>query len=85
MTFSEIKPELMRAIEECRGLAVPQTDFDELVEFVEEGEPEVAFTFLTSKLVDSQVVVSKATYETLAKVGSAMRINPLYWSGILTK
>jgi hypothetical protein len=50
-----IRTELMRAIEECRGLAVPHTDFDELVEFINEDEPEVAWNILTSQLVEYDV------------------------------
>lgn len=80
MDLSQIESELIRTIEQCRGLGVPQERLDDSRSLAEDGEPGIALENLCSNLHEYDVVVPAEIYETLAKLGSHMSIGSKYWA-----
>jgi hypothetical protein len=80
MNLSQIADELVRTIEECRGLGIPQDSLDDSRENAEAGEPGIAVENLCSNLHEYDVVVPAKIYDSLAKLGSHMGIDAKYWT-----
>jgi hypothetical protein len=80
MNLSQIEVELTRTIEQCRGLGAPQERLDSCRELADANEPGDALEMLCSNLDEYDVIVPAEIYESLAKLGSHMGIDPKYWT-----
>jgi hypothetical protein len=84
MKRSEIEAKLLKIIERCKGMAIPEEQLDEISELTRVAEYGVALENLCVQLVEYDVVVPSGIVEMIKELGHAMNIGEKYWMRLQT-
>ncbi len=80
MTTDGVERKVLELMTECRGLAVPPAELDDMTALTRAGEPGIALENLCEQLFEYDVAVSAALVERIRVLGTAMGLRAEYWT-----
>ena len=78
MNIREIELEIEQLVVSVRGLGVPDSDLDDVLQLARAGEPGIALENLCTQLFEYDVLVPQGPRAVMSSLAQAMGIAPRY-------